>query len=182
MWLNDSTNDLVLMNSILNRSDTEAETQAHAEKLGNMLRERNFTVSCAESCTGGGIAYAITGVAGSSAWFNQSWVTYSNLAKQQQLGVPSQILEEYGAVSKQTALAMIAGVLAHSEADLAVSVTGIAGPGGGSEDKPVGLVWFGFAINGSQITVAQQFTGNRKAIRQQAINFALTFLIERLVV
>ena len=165
----------------MNLVNPENETNRLAEQVGKLLLERHLNVSCAESCTGGGIAYAITSVAGSSAWFNQSWVTYSNLAKQQQLGVSIETLSSYGAVSEQTAHEMVEGVVTQSQADIAVSVTGIAGPGGGSPEKPVGLVWFGFSINGKPSVMAQQFAGNREQVRTQAIHFALGFLIERLV-
>jgi nicotinamide-nucleotide amidase len=160
---------------------SQQHTTALAKQLGMLLLERQLSISCAESCTGGGIAYAITSVAGSSAWFNQSWVTYSNLAKQQQLAVCQERLDRYGAVSEQIAMAMLEGVLSLSEADIGISVTGIAGPTGGAPDKPVGLVWFGFSANGEQAIISQQFYGNRSQIRQQAIDFALAFLIERLV-
>ena len=152
-----------------------------AEQLGKLLVSQQLLISCAESCTGGGIAYAITSVSGSSAWFNQSWVTYSNSAKQALLQVPPKTLDDFGAVSEQTARAMLSGVLLNSSAKVAVSVTGIAGPTGGTKDKPVGLVWFGFSICGESHTIAQQFRGERTEVREQAIHFALAFLIERLV-
>ena len=155
--------------------------EACAEQLGQRLNQKGWRISCAESCTGGGIAYAITSVAGSSTWFEQSWVTYANDAKQHQLGVQAETLEKHGAVSAETATEMLNGVIAKSGAEVAVSVTGIAGPGGGSQLKPVGLVWFGFAVGQQQHILAQQFFGSRTQVRAQAIAFALEFLIERLV-
>ena len=164
-----------------NAEHSNAEAHLLAEQLGELLVKQQLCVSCAESCTGGGIAYAITSVSGSSAWFNQSWVTYSNQAKQQLLQVPRHILDAHGAVSEQTAKAMLNGVMSNSLADVGISVTGIAGPSGGSKEKPVGLVWFGFSVGGDQHIIAQQFLGDRTAVRNQAIQFALAFLIERLV-
>ena len=155
--------------------------EACAQQLGQRLNQKGWRISCAESCTGGGIAYAITSVAGSSTWFEQSWVTYANDAKQALLGVDASTLEKHGAVSAATATEMLNGVLTNSGAKVGVSVTGIAGPGGGSEEKPVGLVWFGFSVDQQQHVVAQQFYGDRSAVRAQAITFALEFLIERLV-
>ena len=160
---------------------TEADAQLLASKLGQLLMASNARISCAESCTGGGIAYAITSVSGSSAWFDKSWVTYANDAKIDMLGVAENTLVEFGAVSHQTATEMLQGVVENSGANVAVSVTGIAGPSGGSEDKPVGLVWFGFAINQQQWVVSQQFFGDRQTVRRKAVTFALQFLIEQLV-
>ena len=149
--------------------------------LGNLLRERGLTVSCAESCTGGGIAYAFTSVSGSSDWFHQSWVTYSNEAKQSLLGVKADTLEQFGAVSEQTVTEMVQGVVANSGASAGISVSGIDGPGGGSAEKPVGTVWFGFAVKGSLTTEKQIFSGDRTAVREQAIHFAINTLYQRLV-
>ena len=121
----------------------DSALSAQVQVLGDALREKGWTVSSAESCTGGGVAFAFTSVAGSSDWFNQSWVTYSNDAKQSILGVTEQTLKEYGAVSKQTVIEMADGVRRNSEAQLVVTVSGIAGPGGGSEEKTSGhgMVW-----------------------------------------
>lgn len=150
------------------------------EALGNALREKGWTVSCAESCTGGGIAYAFTSVSGSSQWFNQSWVTYSNQAKQQGLGVRQETLSNHGAVSPQTVYEMANGVQKHSGAELVVTVSGIAGPDGGSEDKPVGTVWFGFICNDESTQVKKVFAGDRETVRAQAIKFAINHLISLL--
>lgn len=149
-------------------------------ELGRLLRQKEWTISCAESCTGGGLAYALTNVSGSSDWFNVSWVTYSNQAKHQQLGVKEQTLMHYGAVSEQTVIEMASGVAANSGAQVAVSVSGIAGPGGGSVDKPVGTVWFGFSFNGKTNAVVRHFTGDREAVREQAIDYVITSCIARL--
>jgi nicotinamide-nucleotide amidase len=150
------------------------------EALGNVLCDKGWTVSCAESCTGGGVAYAFTSVPGSSRWFNQSWVTYSNEAKQQNLGVSSETLNKHGAVSQQTVYEMAKGVQRHSLAELVVTVSGIAGPQGGSADKPVGTVWFGFLCNGESTQVKKVFAGDRETVRAQAITFAINYLIDLL--
>lgn len=149
--------------------------------LGAVLRERGLVVSCAESCTGGGIAYAFTSVSGSSEWFNQSWVTYSNEAKQTLLNVKADTLKRCGAVSQQTVEEMVQGVIANSGAYAGISVSGIAGPSGGSAGKPVGTVWFGFMIDGTLFTVKQVFSGDRTAVREKAIRFAIDTLYQRLV-
>jgi len=151
-------------------------TIEHVTELGNALRARGWTVSCAESCTGGGIAYALTSIAGSSDWFNQSWVTYSNEAKMRALGVTSSTLKTFGAVSQQTVEEMALGVRDESNAELVVTVSGIAGPGGGTKEKPVGTVWFGFLCGKSTQTIERVFTGERISVRKQAINFAITHL------
>lgn len=147
-------------------------------RLGQLLVARQGWLATAESCTGGLLAGAVTAVAGSSAWFEQGWVTYSNGAKHAQLGVPKDTLVQFGAVSKEVAEAMAAGVLAHSPpATLALTTTGIAGPGGGTINKPVGLVWFGFAQRlPSGIAVhatSKVFAGDRSAVRHASVAFAL---------
>lgn len=147
---------------------------ALAESLGAKLRERHWQLALAESCTGGGIAQTITDVPGSSVWFDRGFVTYSNAAKVDMLGVPSSTLDKFGAVSQETALEMVAGVLVHSVADLAIAVTGIAGPGGGSEEKPVGTVFIAWQLRGQEgACVRMQFTGDRAAVRQQVVAFCL---------
>ncbi|CAA0333624.1 MULTISPECIES: CinA family protein [Alteromonas] len=158
----------------------DSALSAQVQVLGDALREKGWTVSSAESCTGGGVAFAFTSVAGSSDWFNQSWVTYSNDAKQSILGVTEQTLKEYGAVSKQTVKEMAEGVRRNSGAQLVVTVSGIAGPGGGSEEKPVGTVWFGFLCGEHEAQIKQVFSGNRDEVRQHAISFAITQLIKML--
>jgi nicotinamide-nucleotide amidase len=153
---------------------------ALAGRLGRVLAERNWTAATAESCTGGLIAGAITGVAGSSAWFDRGFVTYSNEAKSEMLGVCAETLAAHGAVSEATAREMAAGALARSGADIAVAVTGIAGPAGGSPGKPVGLVCFAWASRGGPIdALTVQFTGDRAAVRAAAVAAALEGLISR---
>lgn len=157
-----------------------AQTTLFAARLGKLLDQLNLSISCAESCTGGGLAYAITSVAGSSGWFKQSYVTYCNEAKTQMLNVPAQTLKEDGAVSKATVECMVKGCAQAASADVAVSISGIAGPGGGSTEKPVGLVWFGFFVNGNIVTQHVIFDGDRSSIRSQAIDFALDKIIEKI--
>ncbi len=147
-------------------------------RLGQLLVAKQGWLATAESCTGGLLAGAVTAIAGSSAWFEQGWVTYSNGAKHAQLGVSKETLKLHGAVSEQVAEEMACGVLAKSPpATLALATTGIAGPGGGSADKPVGLVWFGFAQrlpSGIVVQSASQiFDGDRAAVRQASVAYAL---------
>lgn len=148
-----------------------------SKQVGKALGQLGATLTTAESCTGGWIAKVITDVPGSSAWFERGFVTYSNEAKQQLIGVSPQTLEAYGAVSEGVVREMALGVLAAAQADYAVSVSGIAGPDGGSEEKPVGTVWFGFASKqGTTIAKVQCFDGDREAVRRQATEFALQIL------
>lgn len=150
-----------------------------ASKLGQLLLMHNLRCAVAESCTGGGLAAAITDIAGSSQWFDRGFVTYSNEAKQEMLGVPAQMLASEGAVSEAVVRAMAEGTLAASGANLSAAISGIAGPDGGSLEKPVGTVWIAWAGD-MQVTHAQcyQFTGERVGIRQQAVNAALEGLIQ----
>lgn len=145
--------------------------------LADLFKRKGQMLVTAESCTGGMIATAITDYSGSSSWFERGFVTYSNLAKQQCLNVSQDIIEKYGAVSEQVAKLMAEGALANSDADVAIATTGIAGPDGGSEHKPVGTVCFGYASN-SGISKSETilFKGDRASIRQQATNHALTTL------
>ncbi|NIF60661.1 nicotinamide-nucleotide amidase [Enterobacter sp. Ap-916] len=148
-----------------------------SQRVGNGLGQLGATVTTAESCTGGWIAKVITDVAGSSAWFERGFVTYSNEAKHQLIGVNETTLEAYGAVSKGVVLEMAQGALAAAKADYAVSVSGIAGPDGGMPEKPVGTVWFGFADkHGRTLAKVQRFDGDRDAVRRQATEFALQSL------
>ncbi|MAI39534.1 CinA family protein [Alteromonas sp.] len=158
--------------------DSALNTQVMA--IGDVLRERGWTASSAESCTGGGIAFAFTSVAGSSDWFNQSWVTYSNKAKTQELSVKVETLEAHGAVSQQTVTEMALGVQKRCEANVVITVSGIAGPGGGSDDKPVGTVWFGFICGDDAFQVKQVFSGNRDEVRGQAVAFAINYVLKML--
>lgn len=152
-----------------------------SRQLGGCLAQRGWRVATAESCTGGGIAAAITEVPGSSSWFEYGLVTYANRAKQSLLGVPADVLTNEGAVSEPVVRAMALGALRVSEADLAVAVSGIAGPDGGSPDKPVGRVWFAWACSGSgepQVqTQCRTFSGDRRAVREQTVLCALEGLI-----
>lgn len=151
------------------------------EKLSNHLEAQDIMLATAESCTGGMIAAAMTERAGSSAVFERGFVTYSNEAKIEALGVDETIIAQYGAVSPKTALAMALGVLDYSRADLAVSVTGIAGPSGGSEAKPVGLVYIGVAKKGGVSEAFEHhFEGDRTTVRKQTVSAALTHLIDLL--
>jgi len=151
------------------------------EELSLLLLAQNKVLATAESCTGGMIASAITDRAGSSAVFDRGFITYSNQAKMDMLGVQEQTLKTYGAVSEQTARVMVLGALKNSLADIAVSVTGIAGPSGGSVEKPIGLVFIGVGEKNKSITVTRHvFDGDRTAIRQQTVECALKRLIETL--
>lgn len=144
-----------------------------------LCRKRGWKLATAESCTGGMVAAALTAIAGSSDVVERGFVTYSNQAKTELLGVPAALIETHGAVSAETAAAMAAGALARAPVDLAVSITGIAGPGGGSPEKPVGLVYFGMARKGGKpATERQIFTGDRSAIRRAATLRALQLLSE----
>ncbi len=148
-------------------------------QLGHALKLKNHTLAIAESCTGGLASAAITDVAGSSAWFDRGFVTYSNAAKQSMLKVTEKTLIQYGAVSEETAKEMAIGALDNSLADIAGSITGIAGPAGGTNNKPVGTVCFAYALkNGSLITSTKQFTGNRQQIRHQAVNALINGLMD----
>jgi nicotinamide-nucleotide amidase len=155
-----------------------------ADELGQALTGRGWLLGCAESCTGGMVAAALTSLPGSSQWFERALVTYSNAAKTELLGVPPDTLRTHGAVSEATALAMARGVLAHAPVQAALSVTGIAGPGGGSADKPVGLVWFGWAWNTRSGVLAQAearcWPGGRHAVRMASAQHALRGMLLRL--
>lgn len=151
-----------------------------ATRLGGLLEARGWRVSTAESCTGGLVAGAITDVAGSSAWFERGFVTYSNEAKIEMLGVRTETLAAHGAVSEATAREMAVGALARSGSDLTAAVTGIAGPSGGSAEKPVGLVCFAWAQRGGAIlSCTRRFAGGRAAVREAAVVTALDGLIEQ---
>lgn len=148
--------------------------------LARELKDRGLMMATAESCTGGLIAGACTEVSGSSDWFERGFVTYSNAAKTELLGVPAELIGQHGAVSEPVARAMAAGALAHSPAQLAVAVTGVAGPTGGSADKPVGTVWFGWATPAGTVTEHQRFDGDRAAVRAATVRHALAGLLQRL--
>jgi nicotinamide-nucleotide amidase len=151
-----------------------------AVQVGRAASARRWLVATAESCTGGLVAGAITAVAGSSAWFDRGFVTYSNEAKIEQLGVSLETLATYGAVSTQTAAAMAAGALRASRAQWAVAITGVAGPGGGSIEKPVGMVCFGWASPGRVTSEQRQLKGDRAEVRRESVRIALAGLVDRL--
>ncbi|RJP66388.1 MAG: CinA family protein [Comamonadaceae bacterium] len=148
--------------------------------LARELKARGWMMATAESCTGGLIAGACTEVSGSSDWFERGFVTYSNAAKHGLLGVPMALIEAHGAVSEPVARAMAAGALAHAPVQLTVAVTGVAGPTGGSADKPVGTVWFGWATPDGVFTEHRRFDGDRAAVRQATVRHALAGLLQRL--
>lgn len=150
-----------------------------ALKLGRTLESRGWLLTAAESCTGGWIAKVITDVAGSSGWFDRGFVTYSNVAKTQLLGVPEALLDEDGAVSEAVARAMAQGALEASAAHIAVAVTGIAGPDGGTADKPVGTVWIAWATETRVETAMHQYDGDREAVRRQTLVTALEGVVAR---
>jgi nicotinamide-nucleotide amidase len=151
-----------------------------ATKLGRALTTRGWTAATAESCTGGLIAGAITDIAGSSGWFDRGFVTYTNEAKIELLGVRPETLARFGAVSEATAREMVAGALERSRADIAVAVTGIAGPSGGTADKPAGLVWFAWGVRGGAVdAVSHHFPGDRAAVREASVAVALDGILDR---
>ncbi len=153
---------------------TDDELIDLAAQLGRALQAREWKLATAESCTGGWVAKLLTDIAGSSAWFDRGFVTYSDAAKRELLDVRAATLKDFGAVSEQTARELASGALGHSPADVSLAITGIAGPGGGSPDKPVGLVWFAWARRSGAVRVAQQqFNGDREAVRRQAVAAAL---------
>ncbi len=162
---------------------TDTELALLATRAGQSLLARGLTVATAESCTGGYVAKLITDIPGSSRWFNCGFVTYSNEAKQRQLGVAVGTLAEHGAVSEQTAVEMAVGALVVGEVQRAVSITGVAGPDGGTEAHPVGLVWFSRTQrleNGSvgALSMQRRFPGDRDAVRRRAAAYALSLLMD----
>ncbi|MDE0155367.1 MAG: CinA family protein [Gammaproteobacteria bacterium] len=158
---------------------TDPRIQPLLLQLSEQLTQQNRMLVTAESCTGGGVAYAITEMPGSSEWFERGFVTYSNAAKQEQLSVPHELIARFGAVSEQVAAAMALGALQHSHADFSVAVTGVAGPDGGTEEKPVGTVCFGWAQRGAEARTARVvFDGNRQQVRELSILAALQGLAD----
>jgi nicotinamide-nucleotide amidase len=162
-----------------NASDlSDSSLRSLAERVGALLLAASRRVATAESCTGGWVAKCLTDIAGSSQWFERGYVTYSNLAKEQSIGVAASVIETFGAVSRPTAEQMAAGALHDSGADIAVAITGIAGPDGGTVDKPVGLVWFALARRAAAPVAEQHhFAGDREAIRRAAVATALRLVI-----
>jgi nicotinamide-nucleotide amidase len=154
------------------------ELKQLAEQLGDALLRRGWRVAVAESCTGGWVAKCLTDIAGSSGWFDRGFVTYSNAAKRDMLGVSGVTLDTDGAVSEPTVLAMATGTLAHSEADVALAISGIAGPGGAVPGKPVGTVCFAWAVKDVLLqSDTQYFSGDREAVRRQSVAHGLRGLI-----
>ncbi|HYS57989.1 MAG TPA: CinA family protein [Burkholderiales bacterium] len=152
-----------------------------ARRTGARLKKRNLKLATAESCTGGWIAQTVTSVPGSSGWFDRGFVTYSNEAKKELLGVRGRTLSRHGAVSRETAKEMAAGALARSRAQVAIAVTGVAGPGGGTKAKPVGTVCFAWSRKrGAMESLVRHFRGGRESVRRQSVVFALKGLLERL--
>ena len=146
--------------------------------LADMLQKKQWMMATAESCTGGMIAAACTDLAGSSAWFERGFVSYSNAAKTELLGVDAELIRRHGAVSEQVARAMAAGAIVHSKAQIAVAVTGVAGPSGGSAEKPVGTVWFGWATPAGLVSEMRLFDGGRAQVRAATVRHALQRLVK----
>ncbi len=153
-----------------------------AEQLGSVLYNKHLTVATAESCTGGWVAQALTAIPGSSNWFLQGWITYSNESKSSQLDVPFELIVKYGAVSEQVVCAMVEGALYHSKADIALATTGVAGPDGGTTLNPIGAVWIAVAFkNSSIITEKLLLDGNRHEIRKKTVASILNKLLDNLL-
>lgn len=169
-----------LSNQELLAQDAGRSTAEIVEELAAALLARGWLLATAESCTGGLIAGACTDLAGSSNWFERGFVSYSNAAKTELLGVPAELIARHGAVSEPVARAMARGAVAHARAQVAVAVTGVAGPGGGSADKPVGTVWFGWQLPGRTETECRRFDGDRAAVRAQTVAHALAGLVRRI--
>lgn len=148
-----------------------------AIETGKLLKERGLLLATAESCTGGGLSYWLTSVPGSSEWFERGFVTYSNSAKIDMLGVQSETLEQFGAVSEEVANEMADGALNYSPADISIAITGIAGPDGGTLEKPVGTVWLAWSHSMTTLTKQYHFKGDRQSIRHQAMEQALSVLL-----
>ena len=152
-------------------------TTSLCEQISIILQSKKWMLATAESCTGGLIAAACTELAGSSLWFERGFVTYSNASKSELLSIPKQVIDLNGAVSETVVRAMAAGALANSNAQVSLSVTGIAGPGGGTAGKPVGTVWFGWCVQGNTYVEFRQFTGNRVQVRESTAVHSLTRLV-----
>ena len=165
----------------MNTPTPSDRTPALTRQLAGLLLAKGHMMATAESCTGGMIAAACTDLAGSSAWFERGFVTYSNEAKTELLGVPATLIAEHGAVSEPVVRAMAQGALRQSRAHITVAVTGVAGPGGGSADKPVGSVWFGWATAAGVVTQLCHFEGDRQQVRQATVQHALQGLNDLLL-
>ena len=161
-------------NLLLNQ---ELNTPEYIGLLANLMLEKGLFLATAESCTGGMIAAACTDLAGSSAWFERGFVTYSNAAKAELLGVDAVLIAQQGAVSEQVARAMAFGAIRRSQAQVSVAVTGVAGPSGGSFEKPVGMVWFGFSVGGMLTSEMMRFDGDRASVRAATVRYAVQRLV-----
>ncbi len=161
-------------------SNQEQTLLAMQGRVADLMLKRGELLATAESCTGGMIAAACTDLAGSSAWFERGFVTYSNEAKTELLGVDATLIAAHGAVSEEVARAMAAGAIARSRAQVAVAVTGVAGPSGGSPAKPVGTVWFGFMVDGRLSSEVRHLDGDRAAVRMATVQHALQRLLQLL--
>ncbi len=167
-----------MVSSAPNAAET---TAALVQPLAEALLARGWMLATAESCTGGLIAGACTDLAGSSAWFERGFVSYSNAAKSQMLGLDAALIAQHGAVSEPVARAMAKGASQQAQTQVALAVTGVAGPGGGSADKPVGTVWFGWAVDGRVLSEVQHFAGDRAAVRDATVRHSLQRLLELLL-
>jgi nicotinamide-nucleotide amidase len=153
---------------------------ALARRVGARLKQKGLLLATAESCTGGWVAQVVTSVSGSSEWFDRGFVTYSNDAKREMIGVRVETLDRHGAVSEETAHEMAAGALTASRAQIAVAITGVAGPTGGTPQKPVGMVCFAWAVRGGAVdSTTQHFAGDREAVRRESVIFALQGVVDR---
>jgi len=150
------------------------------QTLSQLLTDQSLTLSVAESCTGGSLSALLTSVSGSSAYFDRGYITYSNQAKMDMLDVDDEVLERFGAVSEQTASEMVNGVIQNSHSDVAVSITGIAGPTGGTVEKPVGMVCFGFCVKDKHFVKTQHFSGDREAVVTSSVDFVIQTLADEL--
>lgn len=149
-------------------------------KLVQLLQQKSLMIAVAESCTGGSFSARLTEQSGASAYFDRGFITYSNQAKIDMLGVGRATLDEFGAVSEQTALEMARGVMARASADIGVAITGIAGPTGGLREKPVGTVCFGFCILGKCTATTQHFVGDRASVVKQSVDFGINTLVQQI--
>ncbi|MDE2414970.1 MAG: CinA family protein [Comamonadaceae bacterium] len=170
---------MALSKNELSALDTQA-LDAYLTYISSTLLARGWMLATAESCTGGMIAAACTDLAGSSQWFERGFVSYSNAAKTELLGVPAGLIAQHGAVSEPVARAMAEGAVQHSAAQVSVAVTGVAGPTGGTPDKPVGTVWFGWCVAGATHSAMMHFAGDRAAVRAQTVRHALARLAQLL--
>jgi nicotinamide-nucleotide amidase len=153
---------------------------ALAVLVGTRLKEKGLVLATAESCTGGWVAQVVTSVSGSSEWFDRGFVTYSNEAKREMIGVRAETLDHHGAVSEETAREMAAGALAASRAQIALAITGVAGPTGGTAQKPVGMVCFAWAVRGGAVdATTKHFAGDREAVRRQSVELGLQGVLDR---